>query len=134
MNPIARWKIIVSLLVIFFAGAITGGLLTISIVKHQVRRQSDPARWSELTMQRWKTRLNLSAQQQEKLRLIVQETVEELRKLRLVDLQETEKILSRAQQRIEPELDAKQRIRLQKMREARKRRLQDWLNIPERRQ
>jgi hypothetical protein len=130
MNPIARWKIVFSLAAIFFAGSVTGALFTISIAKHEVRRQSDPTQWFQLTMTRWKTRLHLTASQEEKLKPIVEATVNELRSLRASDLRQTDDILSRAQARIDPELTPEQRARLQKMREARKRRLQEWLNIP----
>ena len=130
MNSIARWKIVVSLAVIFLAGSITGALFTVAIAKHEVRRQSDPTQWFQLTMQRWKTRLRLTSAQEEKLKPIVQETVEELRTLRASDLRLTDEILARARTRIEPELTPEQRVRLQKMQEARKRRLQEWLNIP----
>ena len=49
--------IVLSLAAIFLAGSITGGLFTIAIAKHEVRRQSDPTQWFQLTMQRWKKRL-----------------------------------------------------------------------------
>lgn len=130
MNSIARWKIVVSLAVIFLAGSMTGALFTIALAKHEVRRQSDPTQWFQLTMQRWKTRLRLTPAQEEKLKPIVQETVEELRTLRASDLRQTDEILARAKARIDPELTPEQRSRLQKMQEARKRRLQEWLNIP----
>ena len=130
MNTIARWKIVFSLAAIFFAGSVTGALFTISIAKHEVRRQSDPTQWFQLTMNRWKTRLHLTAAQEEKLKPIVEATVNELRTLRAGDLRQTDEILARAQARIDPELAPEQRARLQKMRDARRRRLQEWLNIP----
>jgi hypothetical protein len=131
MNSIARWKIVLSLIAIFLAGSVTGGLLTIAIVKHEVRRQSDPNQWVQLTMQRWKSRLRLTPAQEEKLKPIVETTVNELRTLRTSDLRQSDEIFSRAQARIDPELTPDQRERLKKMRDARKRRLQEWLNIPE---
>jgi Spy/CpxP family protein refolding chaperone len=130
MNQIARWKVVLSLAAIFLAGSVTGALFTIAIAKHEVRRQSDPTQWFQVTMQRWKTRLHLTAAQEEKLKPIVEATVSELRTLRTNDLRQTDEILARAQTRIDPELTADQRQRLQKMRDARKRRLQEWLNIP----
>jgi Spy/CpxP family protein refolding chaperone len=130
MNPIARWKIVLSLVAIFFAGSVTGALFTISIAKYEVRRQSDPTQWFQLTMKRWKTRLHLTSAQEEKLKPIVEATVNELRTLRASDLRQTDEILARAQARIDPELTPEQRARLQKMRDARKRRLHEWLNIP----
>ncbi|MDP9004965.1 MAG: hypothetical protein M3N12_09285 [Verrucomicrobiota bacterium] len=131
MNSIARWKIVLSLIAIFIAGSVTGGLLTIAIVKHEVRRQSDPNQWVQLTMQRWKSRLRLTPAQEDKLKPIVETTVSELRTLRTNDLRQNDEIFSRAQARIDPELTPDQRERLKKMRDARKRRLQEWLNIPE---
>jgi hypothetical protein len=133
MNQIARWKIVLSLAAIFLAGSVTGALFTVAIAKHQVRRQSDPTQWFQLTMQRWKGRLHLTAAQEEKLKPIVEATVNELRTLRTSDLRQTDEIMARAQARIDPELTADQRLRLLKMRDARKRRLQEWLNIPEKR-
>ena len=130
MNPIARWKIVLSLVAIFLAGSITGALFTISIAKHEVRRQSDPTQWFQLTMNRWKSRLHLTAAQEEKLKPIVEATVNELRDLRGSDLRQVDEILARAQARIDPELTPEQRARLQKMRDARKQRLQEWFNIP----
>jgi hypothetical protein len=83
--------------------------------------------------QRWKGRLRLTTAQEEKLKPIVEATVNELRTLRTSDLRQTDEIMARAQARIDPELTADQRKRLQKMRDARKRRLQEWLNISEKR-
>lgn len=130
MNPIARWKVVLPLIGIFFAGSLTGAFLTIAIAKHEVRRQSDPTQWVQLTMNRWNARLRLTPAQEEKLNPIVETTVNDLRALRETDLRSTDEILGRAQARIDPELTPAQRARLQKMRDARKRRLQEWLNIP----
>jgi len=131
MNSIARWKIVLSLVAIFLAGSVTGGLLTIAIVKHEVRRQSDPNQWVQLTMQRWRSRLRLTPAQEEKLKPIVETTVNELRTLRTSDLRQSDEIFARAQARIDPELTADQRERLKGMRDARKRRLHEWLNLPD---
>jgi hypothetical protein len=130
MNGTARSKVVLSLAAIFLAGSVIGALLTVAIAKHEVRRQSDPNQWVALTMHRWKTRLRLSPAQEEKLKPIVEATVDELRTLRTNDLRQTDEIFARAQTRIDPELTAEQRARLQKMRAARQRRLQEWLNIP----
>ena len=131
MNAVSRWKIIATLIAIFAAGAITGSLITVGVIKHEVRRQSDPRLWFQLTMNRWKVRLHLTPDQEQRLRPIVQQTVDELRNLRSLDLRETDGILTRAQDRIDPILNADQRARLRRMREERKRRLQEWFNLPE---
>jgi predicted HNH restriction endonuclease len=128
-----NWKIVLSLVAIFVTGAITGSFITLVVGKYEVHRQSDPHKWVELTMGRWRTRLRLSDDQERKLRPIVEETVNDLRNLRSLDLRETDDILARAQERIEPELTERQRRKFQRMREERRRRLRDWLNIDTRR-
>jgi hypothetical protein len=64
------------------------------------------------------------------LKPIAEATVNGLRSLRASDLRQTDEILARAQARIDPELTPEQHARLQKMRDARKRRRHEWLNIP----
>jgi len=48
-----------------------------------------------------------------------------------LDLRETEGILTRAQDRVDPILTPKQRDQLHRMREERRRRLREWFNVPE---
>lgn len=131
MNQVARWKIGVSLAAIFLAGAMTGGLLTISVVKREAARTGKPALWVETTLRRWNWRLHLSAEQEKKLRPVLQETAQELRWLHATDLQQTETLLGRVHGRIDQELDAKQRVIFQKMLEARIRRVRERLNLQE---
>jgi len=131
MNSVTRWKIVVSLIAIFVAGAITGTLLTLSIVKREAARLNNPTGWVESTLRRWNARLHLSSEQEEKLRPILQETSMELRRLRAVDFQQAEVALARVNGRIDQELDPRQRVIFQKMREARIRRLRERLNLQE---
>jgi len=63
---------------------------------------------------------------------VMQQAADELSNLRSLDLRETDGILSRAQDRLNPVLAADRRERLQQMREEYKRQQQELSNIPER--
>ena len=96
-----------TLIAIFVAGAVTGGFLTIRAMKYEMR-QSEPLPGTAFAIDRWRARLHLTPDQDEKLRPIMQRADNELRNLRAVDLRETEGILDRARQMLE---DWKQRLK-----------------------
>src|SRR5436309_4652447 len=80
---------------------------------------------------RWRARLHLTPDQDEKLRPIMQQADNELRNLRTLDLREIKGILDRAEERVNPVLTRDQRQRLRQMLEDRKQRLDEWFNVPE---
>ena len=123
----------------FVAGAVTGGLTAIRLARlpkyetlRQVARENDSRRWFAPMMDRWRENLRLKPEQEEKVRPIMQQAADELSNLRSLDLRETDGILSRAQDRLNPVLAADRRERLQQMREEYKRQQQELSNIPER--
>ena len=120
-----------TLIAIFVAGAVTGGFLTIRAMKYEMARRSETPWGTAFTTDRWRARLHLTPDQDEKLRPIMQQADNELRNLRAVDLREIEGILDRAQERTNPVLTPDQRQRLQQMLEDRKRRLKQSFNVPE---
>jgi hypothetical protein len=89
------WKIIAVLCAIFLAGGVTGALLSAQIgrtlprdrrpsgaqAQNQPRRPIDA--WGQQVRKRFKERLNLTAEQDEKIHALVQTTQEELRRLRM---------------------------------------------------
>ncbi len=81
---------------------------------------------------RWRENLRLKPEQEEKVRPIMQQAADELSNLRSLDLRETDGILSRVQDRLNPVLAADQRERLQQMREEYEKQQQELSNIPER--
>lgn len=73
--------------------------------------------------------MKLTPDQQQKIRPILQQIDDELTNLRAMDLRETEGILSRGQDRIEPILKPEQRPQLHKTFELRRQRVRDWLGV-----
>ena len=119
-----------ALIVIFVAGGVTGGILTIRAVKYEMRRSETPL-GTAFAMDRWRARLHLTPDQDEKLRPIMQQADNELRNLHALDLRETEGILNRAQERANPVLTPDQRQCLQQMLEERKQRCEQSFSVPE---
>jgi len=100
-------------------------------MKYQLRLPSEPRDSFNFTMDRLHADLRLTAEQEEKVRPVVQQMLDELRNLGSLDSREADGILSRAQERMNPQLTPDQRAQLQRMREEHKRRLEEWLNLPE---
>jgi len=99
--------------------------------KDVMRRSRDPRRWFSNTPERWVSEMKLTRDQEQKIRPILQQIDDELTHLRELDLRETEGILSRGQDRIEPILKPEQREQLHKTFELRRQRVRDWLDVNE---
>ena len=131
MNAVDRWKIVLTLIAIFVAGAVTGGLLTIRATKYEMPRRSELPPGMPFAMDRWRARLRLTPEQDLKLRPIAQQANNELRNLYALNLRERDGILDRAQDRMNPSLRPDQQQRLRQMVEERKQDLDQWFNVPE---
>jgi len=131
MNSVGRWKVAFLVLASFVAGAVTGAFLVMGSAKDEMRRQRDPLRWFSNTPDRWRTEMNLTADQDQKVRPILQQIDDELANRRAVDLRETEGILSRGEDRISAILTPDQRPRLHQTFEQRRHRLRDWMGVNE---
>ena len=131
MNAVDRWKVVLTLIAIFVAGGVTGGFLTIRAMKYEMPRRSETPPGTAFAIDRWRARLHLTPDQDEKLRPIMQQADNELRNLRTLDLREIKGILDRAEERVNPVLTRDQRQRLRQMLEDRKQRLDEWFNVPE---
>jgi len=131
MNATDRWKIVLTLIAIFVAGAVTGGFLTIRAMKYEMPRRIEVPPGTPFSVDRWLAHLHLTPDQDQKLRPIIEQVDNELRNLRALDLREIEGILDRAQDRMNAVLTPDQRERLRQMLEERKQRLEQWFNVPE---
>lgn len=94
-----------------------------------MRRTRDPRRWFSNAPERWVSEMKLTPDQEQKVRPILQEIDNELTNLRQLNLRETEGILSRGEDRIEPILKPEQREQLHKSFELRRKRVRDWLGV-----
>lgn len=95
--------------------------------KDEMRRERDPLRWFSNTPERWRSEMKLTADQDQKIRPILQEIDDELTNRRATNLRETEGILTRGEDRIAAVLTPDQRPRLHQTFEQRRQRLRDWM-------
>jgi Spy/CpxP family protein refolding chaperone len=113
----------------FVAGGVTGAFLIMGSARDEMRSQRDPLRWFTSTPDRWRTEMQLTQDQDQKIRPILQEIDDELTNRRAVDLRETEGILSRGEDRISAILTPDQQPRLHQTFEQRRQRLRDWMGV-----
>ena len=111
-----------TLIAIFVAGAVTGGLFTIRAAKYEMPRRSELSLGMPFAVDRWRARLRLTPDL--KLRPIAQQADNELRNLYALNLREIDGILDRAQDRMNPILRPDQQQRLRQMVEERKQHLE----------
>ena len=113
---------------IFVAGAVTGGLLTKGEAQETLSRMKDPQRWFAPEVDRWRKQLNLTSEQQEKIKPVLQRMADEFGNARSVYLREINLILSSAQDRMKPLLGPDQQGQMQQIIEDRRQRMGEWLN------
>jgi len=130
------WKVILAFTGIFLAGVLVGGLVTLRVVRNVAHRLPMSDQFGPQLMRRLVTQLELSPDQEAKLKPIVDQAAEELRQLRHTTQRTTESVIVRMQGDIsalltpaqKTKLDAlvdQQRERLKRFREERARRFKD---------
>ena len=130
------WKVILAFTGIFLAGVLVGGLVTLRVVRNVAHRLPMSDQFGPQLMRRLVTQLELSPDQEAKLKPIVDQAAEELRQLRHTTQRTTESVIVRMQGDIsalltpaqKAKLDAlvdQQRERLKRFREERARRFKD---------
>ena len=109
------WKVVLAFTAVFLAGAIFGGLLALLALRSAQPRGTPmmlPAVLRHMT-----DRLELTNEQKEKIRPLVDAAEDEIRQLRQISIKETGLILRRLQQTLAVELTPEQRKKLEKMQE-----------------
>lgn len=129
MSSVGRWKIAFLVLASFVAGAVAGAFLVMGSAKDEIRSQRDPLRWFSNTPDRWRTEMQLTPDQNQKIRPILQQIDDELANRRAIDMRETEGILSRGEDRLSRLLRPEQRPRLHQTFEQRRQRLRDFMGV-----
>jgi len=133
------WKVILAFTGIFLAGILVGSLVTLRWGVNRVHHLPGGDQMGREMMQRLTSQLDLTAEQQDKIRPIVDRTADELRELRRTAQRASAAALVRMHNEVAPlltpaqkikldELDAKQRERwdrLKRFGEERERRMKD---------
>jgi Spy/CpxP family protein refolding chaperone len=121
------WQVVFAFIGIFMAGTFTGGLLALRIARqlapqHPGFNQGAVEQFVPGQMGKLAQQLDLTKEQREKIRPIVQRSGEALRRLRQDAQRETHEILERMHDRVAVELTPEQLITFDKMREQQRQR------------
>lgn len=112
------WKVFLAFTAIFLAGSVFGGLLTMRFGQHfGSRRGAPPSPPSPVMLRIFADRLELTPEQKEKIRPMVELADKEMRRMRQVSIKEAGLVLRRLQQEFSKELTPEQRAKLEKMQE-----------------
>ena len=109
------WKVIAVLLGIFVAGGVTGGFVTLRVIKNRVMNRPVPEEWAPRHLKRLVDRLALTPEQQEQIRPIVRHNMEQLNRLRNQSMAETQMRVESMQRDIAQKLTPEQRAKFEQM-------------------
>ncbi|HVZ65869.1 MAG TPA: hypothetical protein VG936_14990 [Lacunisphaera sp.] len=109
------WKVVLVLIGIFLAGAVTGGLVVARFGRELIAHRPMPDQWAAVQLRRLAERLDLTPQQQEELKPIIRRNMEELRKLRNYAMSESRTVFERMQREIGEKLSPEQRAKYEQM-------------------
>ena len=109
------WKVIIVLLGIFIAGAVTGGFVTLRVGRNKILNRPVPEEWAPRHLKRLADRLDLTPVQQEQIRPIVRRNMEQLNHIRNSSMAETKTIVEDMQREISERLTPEQRAKFEQM-------------------
>jgi Spy/CpxP family protein refolding chaperone len=113
------WKVVLAFTAVFLAGAIFGGLLAMRAGPRLAQRRGAPAlpAMPPAVLRHMADRLELTNEQKEKIRPLVDRAEDEIRQLRQISIKQTGLILRRLQQTLAVELTPEQCKKLEKIQE-----------------
>ncbi len=102
VNEMKQWKTIISVILIFGLGALSGAIVTYKVYWQRMENivRDEPRAMRELMLQRLNSKLHLDAAQMEQIRAIAKETHAEMKSVRKKIRPEVEEVLSRSQAKI----------------------------------
>jgi len=107
-----HWKIGLCLVAIFAAGAVTGAMLTVRMVKAYIARQATLDRWAGNAMKDYQKKLDLTPAQAEKLKPVFEEAAKELREIRSNTTSNTIQVLRKMNEDVSRDLTPEQQKKL----------------------
>ncbi|MBI2815186.1 MAG: hypothetical protein HYX71_12990 [Opitutae bacterium] len=109
------WKVVVVLIGIFVAGGVTGGLVTLRVIRERFNKRPVPEEWAPRQLKRLVDRLALTPEQQEQIRPIVRHHMEQLNRLRTQSLADTQMRVEIMQRDIAQKLTPEQRAKFERI-------------------
>lgn len=120
-------KIIFAVSGIFLAGAVTGGFVSLRVASSISEKRITPDRFGPAQMERLAQRLDLTDEQLEKIRPIINQTAENVNKTRRDTFKATADLIDRMDAEVAKVLTAEQRERLAAMRAEENERRKQWM-------
>lgn len=116
MTLLRHWKMILGLLAIFVAGMGAGGFLAITGVIKIVKHQAKPEVWLDARMEELDRRLKLTPEQKQKIKPVLEDTVDRFHGIVDNGLNEFLQVIEAAHDRLNAELTPEQQQEWEKMR------------------
>jgi Spy/CpxP family protein refolding chaperone len=118
------WKLVLLLVGIFAAGAVSGGFVAIRFGHPRPLRSRGEGNFREDRLKMLTERLDLTTDQQDKLRPILRPYAEDLSRIRNSSIEETRRVLERMEQDIAAVLTPEQRVKFDQMNREMRERMQ----------
>ena len=108
------WKLTISFVLLFVIGALCGAMITLTLGSmHQFTAKAQPAvSWEQAAMRNLTKQLNLTPEQQEKVRVPIHEAIERLRAVRQKTVQENNEAFDQTLAGLAPLLTPEQQQKL----------------------
>lgn len=129
MKFLRHWKLLLVLMLVFGAGTVTGTVLTHLGFKHAFERGFQFQNWTAGAMNVLQKKLNLTPEQQPKVRAIVEDTGQQIKASLGRTIQESGGIMVRSWRRMDQELTPEQRVIHQRLCQEFRDRLKQKLSI-----
>ena len=126
------WQVVIAFVVIFIAGAGTGALITLRVVRQlaPVRPAANTGvieRFTVEQMRNFAAQLDLTKEQREQIRPIVMRAAEDLRRVRQDGFRSTHDILERMQNSVSVLLSPEQLVKFEELRQRQQQRLREMM-------
>lgn len=113
MKPLKHWKVILAIVLVFAAGAVTGSVVTMMHLRHAFERSLTVENWTNEGMKFLQKKLELTPEQRPKIKVILQDTGEQFKHSFGLAIRESGTNLVASWRRIDRELTPEQRIAYQ---------------------
>ncbi|MFA5057832.1 MAG: hypothetical protein WC485_06935, partial [Opitutaceae bacterium] len=109
------WQICLTLIAIFAAGGVSGGLVAYRVAQRRVPHSPRIEAWGARQMERVAQELQLTPEQRERIKPIVKRNMEELARLRRESMRTVHEIIQRMETDIAAELTPEQRVKYEQI-------------------
>lgn len=118
------WKVVLAFIGIFAAGAIAGGLVTLRMLNNfGPPRFGSPEQFGPQLMKRFTSKLELTAEQQGKIRPLITQAGEELHQMRRTTWTNSQAVVERVEGEINSLLTPEQKVKFEEIRAEQKERI-----------